>query len=124
MQGFSKHGDRQLRAQRINIWLWFAADSQMLLKDILVDKSERTEDILSQISDKERAEYAEKSAKGPVRALVNANNRGYCRVLMSLDELRFFGGVLEKLDLVNRCYLWRILFDHVKTGVLNIEDFW
>jgi len=59
-----------------------------------------------------------------VFGFVNANNKGYCRVLMSQDELKFFGAGLDKLDTVNRCYLWRILWDHVKMGQLKIEDFW
>ena len=56
--------------------------------------------------------------------MVNANNKGYARVLMTEEELRFFGNELEKLDAVNRCYMWFILFDHVKMGMLSIEDFW
>lgn len=42
---------------------------------------------------------------------------------MSEDELRFFGDILDKLDTVNRCYLWRILWSHVKRGRLTIDDY-
>mmetsp|Transcript_29662 Transcript_29662/g.39433 ORF Transcript_29662/g.39433 Transcript_29662/m.39433 type:complete len:171 (+) Transcript_29662:1750-2262(+) len=98
----------------------------MLLKDVIIAKAERTEDILSQMSEQQRAEFASKLAQSgsKVYSLLNANNRGYCRVLMSTDELRFFGSVLDKLNTVNRCYMWRILFDHVKMGSLKIDDFW
>ena len=50
VQGFSKHGDNQLRSQRIDVWLWFTGYSNMVLKGVMVNKAERTEDILSQMS--------------------------------------------------------------------------
>lgn len=31
---------------------------------------------------------------------------------------------MDKLNTVNRCYMWRILFDHVRMGHLKIDDFW
>ena len=42
---------------------------------------------------------------------------------MQDKELQFFGGILDKLDTVNRCYMWRILFSHVSMGKLRIDDF-
>jgi len=45
--------------------------------------------------------------------MVNANNKGYCRVLLDQASLDFFVEYLSEIDPVNRCYLWRILFDHV-----------
>ena len=58
--------------------------------------------------------------------MVNANNRGYCKVLLREEELKFFGAVLKEndsLDNVNRAYLWRILWSHVQSGDLKIKDF-
>lgn len=45
--------------------------------------------------------------------MANANNKGYCRVLLDQHSLDFFVEYLGEIDAVNRCYLWRILFDHV-----------
>ena len=42
---------------------------------------------------------------------------------MSQDELDFFGSKLRELDTVNRCYTWRILFDHVAMGKLAPSKF-
>lgn len=94
----------------------------MMLKNIMVNKGLRTEDILNQVSEKTREEFKTKF-EGSVKAFVNANNKGYCQVQMSEDELRFFGDILDKLDTVNRCYLWRILWSHVKRGRLTIDDY-
>ena len=43
---------------------------------------------------------------------------------MSREELNFFGGHINELDNLNRRYLWKILYDHVKLGMMKIEDFW
>ena len=96
----------------------FDDKSSIVLKNILVAKAERTQDILSQVSADVRTAFKSK-CQGPndkVYGLVNANNKGYCRVLMSESELIYFGQIMDELDTVNRCYVWRILFDHVKMG--------
>ena len=126
VQGFSKFGDKQLRSQRIDVLLMFDDKSSIVLKNIMVEKAERTQDILSQVSAEIRTAFKTK-CQGPndkVYGLVNANNKGYCRVLMSEQELIYFGQIMDQLDTVNRCYVWRILFDHVKMGQLKIENFW
>lgn len=42
---------------------------------------------------------------------------------MSVEELRFFGGILDKFETLNRCYIWRLLWSHVKRGVLRIDEY-
>ena len=42
---------------------------------------------------------------------------------MSPQELQFFSSNLEKLDTVNKAYVWRILMDHVNLGQAKITDF-
>lgn len=83
VQGHAKHGDKQLRAQRLDVMIWFDEQdcSSMTLKDIMVEKAEMTFDILSQVSDEQRQEFNEKFSSN-VFGLVNANNRGYCKVLL------------------------------------------
>lgn len=51
----------------------------MMLKNIMVNKGLRTEDILNQVSEKTREEFKTKF-EGSVKAFVNANNKGYCQV--------------------------------------------
>ena len=56
--------------------------------------------------------------------MVNANNRGYCKVILSQEEINFFGTQLteiESLDSLNRAYLWRILWSHVRSGATTIK---
>ena len=96
----------------------------MTLKNILVDNAEVTRDILSQVSEDERWDFASKF-NGNVYGLVNANNRGYCKVLMREEELEFFGNLLEEhesldTDTLNRSYVWRILWSHVQSGDVKI----
>ena len=99
----------------------------MLLKDILVEKAEKTLDILSQVSEETRQEFEEKF-DSRVYAMINANNRGYCKVLFRDEEIEFFGQLLEMkengLGSVNRSYIWRILWSHVKSGDLKIKHFY
>jgi len=56
VQGFSKYGDKTLRSQRIEVMLFFDAKS-MVLKNILINKAEKTVDILGQASEEQRAQY-------------------------------------------------------------------
>lgn len=84
-----------------------------MLEGIRVDKAQITDDILAQVSPEVKQEFLSKF-KGQLYAFPNANNRGYCRVIMSPDQLLFFASILDKLDNVNRSYMWRVLFDHVK----------
>ena len=98
----------------------------MTLKNILVDKAERTNDILSQVDEDQRQEFEEKFDR-TVYGLINANNRGYCKVLLREEEIEFFGNLIENkhdsLDSVNRWYIWRILWSHVRSGDLKIKHF-
>ncbi len=50
----------------------------------------------------------------PVAVLVNANNKGYCRVVLDQQSMDFFLANLSKIEnSSNRSYLWRILADQV-----------
>ena len=46
--------------------------------------------------------------------LLNANNKGYCRVKLDPDHMLYFREVLQKIDTMNRCYLMRVLYDQVR----------
>ena len=63
----------------------------------MVEKTQRTSDILSQAPEEIRAEFSKRMNMNgnKVYGHVNSNNRGYCRVLMSEEELRFFGTILD-----------------------------
>ena len=82
-------------------------------------------DILGQAGPEARAKFAAllQETEGKVHALVNANNKGFCRALLDQDSLDFFCEFLGEVDTVNRCYLWRILFDHVIMLKLSPLDF-
>ena len=58
-----------------------------------------------------------------VVAMVNANCKGYCRVLLDQTSIEFFLENLSQVDTVNRCYLWRILFDHVRLLKISPMDY-
>ena len=53
----------------------------------------------------------------------NANNKGYCRALLDANSVDFFTEYLREVDVVNRTYLWRILFDHVTLHKLAPVEF-
>lgn len=82
---------------------------------MLIAAAELTEDILAQQDESVRARFEElfTSNNNPIIAMANANLKGYCRVLLDQPSLDFFVEYLSEIDAVNRCYLWRILFDHV-----------
>lgn len=48
----------------------------------------------------------------PSAIFVNANNKGYCRVIFDNVSLPFLLDNLSKVtNIPNRCYLWRALAD-------------
>lgn len=50
--------------------------------------------------------------KFPKAVLINANNKGYCRVLFDESSKVFFLQNLSKVKSnLNRSYLWRALYD-------------
>ena len=57
-------------------------------------------------------------------SLVNANNKGYCRAVLSQESIDYFVSTFyEMKDDVNRCYLWRIFSDHVTMGKMDPNRF-
>lgn len=63
------------------------------------------------------------NAGGKVVAMVDANCKGYCRVILDQDSLEFFLENLNIVDTLNRCYLWQILFDHVHMLKISPMDY-
>ena len=56
----------------------------------------------------------------PKGVLLNANNKGYCRVVLDQSSVAFFTEHLSKIkDDVNRCNVWRILCDNMRLGVIT-----
>ena len=57
-----------------------------------------------------------KLTEAPVAMLANANNKGYCRVLLDQESLQHFKTYLSSAHIssYNRVYLWQILYDHVR----------
>lgn len=51
---------------------------------------------------------------------MNANNKGYCRVVLDKNSVVFFIERLSKIkDDVNRCNVWRILCDNMRLGTIS-----
>lgn len=58
--------------------------------------------------------------KKPSAILLNANNKGYCRVTLDKDSKNFFLGNLSKCqDDINRSNIWRIICDNMKMGLIT-----
>ena len=58
--------------------------------------------------------------KKPSAILLNANNKGYCRVTLDKDSKSFFLGNLSKCqDDINRSNIWRIICDNMKLGLIT-----
>lgn len=58
--------------------------------------------------------------KKPSAILLNANNKGYCRVTLDKDSKSFFLGNLSKCqDDINRSNIWRIICDNMKMGLIT-----
>ena len=56
--------------------------------------------------------------------LVNANNKGYCRVVLDPESLKFFLQNLSMIeDDLNRNYVWRILCDNLKIKIVTPDEF-
>ena len=56
--------------------------------------------------------------------MVNANNKGYCRVVLDKISLKFFLENLSKIeDDLNRNYIWRILCDNLKIKNVTPDEF-
>jgi hypothetical protein len=58
--------------------------------------------------------------KKPSAILLNANNKGYCRITLDKDSKSFFLGNLSKCqDDINRSNIWRIICDNMKMGLIT-----
>ena len=56
----------------------------------------------------------------PSAILLNANNKGYCRVTLDKDSKSFFLVNLSKCqDDINRSNIWRIICDNMKLGLIT-----
>jgi|LauGreDrversion4_2_1035121.scaffolds.fasta_scaffold76921_2 hypothetical protein len=59
----------------------------------------------------------------PRGILINANNKGYCRVIFDEESKTFFLGNVSKIeDDINRCNVWRIICDNMKLGLISGEE--
>ena len=60
----------------------------------------------------------------PAAILLNANNKGYCRVTLDKDSRNFFLEHLQKCqDDLNRSNIWRIICDNMKMGLVSAQEF-
>ena len=58
--------------------------------------------------------------KKPSAILLNANNKGYCRITLDKESKSFFLGNLSKCqDDINRSNIWRIICDNMKMGLIT-----
>lgn len=64
-----------------------------------------------------------KETTSKIALLVNANNKGYCRVVLQKEDMNQFAEMLSDVDTLNRCYLWRILYDQVRLKALKPINF-
>jgi hypothetical protein len=86
----------------------------LVLENVRVKAAEVTVDIVSQFSEAIQKKVGELGEN--LAVLVNANNKGYCRTQLDDRSINYFAENLQHIDhTVNRCYLWRILYDHVRT---------
>ena len=59
----------------------------------------------------------------PKGVLVNANNKGYCRVIFDADSINFFTKNVSMIkDDVNRSNIWRILCDNMRLNIISGQD--
>ena len=58
-----------------------------------------------------------------IACLVNANNKGYCRVKLDKEHIKYFKEIYSELDTMNRCYLQRILYDQVRLQIFQPAEF-
>ena len=119
IQEFAKYADEVYREQRIDI-LFFAEVAGKMQKvelpNISVKKAQRTDSVLSEVSQETKKALEDlyfEAMKGSkkIACLVNANNKGYCRVKLNKDHIKYFKEIQYQLDTMNRCYLQRILYD-------------
>lgn len=62
--------------------------------------------------------------QAPVAILVNANNKGYCRVVLdTTSQLVFLKSLRNIENSTNRSYVWRTLFDQVKLFKIHPQQF-
>lgn len=60
----------------------------------------------------------------PSAVLINANNKGYARVLLDQESLKFVYENLHRFKSdINRSYLWRTLCDLIKIYLVKPNDF-
>lgn len=55
--------------------------------------------------------------------VINANLKGYCRVVLDPSHMNFFMDNIGLMDEVNRSYMWHILYDHVLMNQAEPREF-
>lgn len=96
-------GDEVLHEQLIDVALYDQDGTERIFSNIILQAENYTYDVITGLEIK------------PAAILVNANNKGYCRVVFEKESLHYF---LEHLNLIesdlNRTYIWRTLTDNMK----------
>ena len=71
------------------------------IENVMIEDAEKTEGI-----------YEGELDNIPKVIFINANNKGYCRIILSQSSIEHLVPNLYQIpDTANRCYLWRSLGD-------------
>eukprot|EP00347_Sterkiella_histriomuscorum_P001356 403372348 len=112
-QTSSQFGDPILKEQIIDIALYDNNGNERIIKNIRLRQMEITPNVLEGRLD-----------EFPAAILLNANNKGYCRVILDHQSQQFFLNNLSMIQSkVNRGYIWKKLFDQVRNKLLQPQDY-
>ena len=111
-QGFTLHGDKQLRSQAIDIAFYDDSCGEKVFPHVIIEDKEITE--VKQVA----------GEKEPAAVLLNAHGQGYCKTVIDPASVAFFKKNLHKVKSdINRALVWRTLWDMVHDNRCTVEDY-
>jgi hypothetical protein len=111
VQSLPRYGDPVYHEQVLDILIYDEKCQPLLFENVRILPQEETPKVITGIK------------KPPQAILINANNKGYCRVIFNVESKAFFLKNLSEIkDDINRCNVWRILCDNMKIGNISGEE--
>ena len=110
-QELPRFGDQVYHEQVLDIAIYDSDCKPTVFQNLRIKAEARTSHII------------DKLATLPSAILINANNKGYARVILDSNSLKFFLRNLSKVeDDINRCNIWRVICDNMKLGLVSAKE--
>jgi len=101
----------------MDVLVMYGNGESVILPHIMIKASATTEvDVSAYLSESQKTQE-------PIAIMPNSGNHGYCRVVLDSESVKYLIGNLTKVNSFDRCYLYRVLYDHVFMEKMGGNDY-